>query len=116
MYNPKAEFFLALGTFNKVVAPRAAGIGHQAEGSIGWCITVSQCLENGQPYGGAEFWSLYAGLIEPPKRLLPDGDDTRRRRRSRAVHARKLQAGKPEYMVSTSGLGWCTQPLLNKVN
>ena len=25
------------------------------------------CLENGQPYGGAEFWSLYAGLIEPPE-------------------------------------------------
>ena len=24
-------------------------------------------LENGQPYGGAEFWSLYAGLIEPPE-------------------------------------------------
>ena len=25
------------------------------------------CLDNGQPYGGAEFWSLYAGLIEPPQ-------------------------------------------------
>ena len=25
------------------------------------------CLENGQPYGGADFWSLYAGLIEPPE-------------------------------------------------
>ena len=25
------------------------------------------CLENGQPYGGAEFWSLYAGLIDPPE-------------------------------------------------
>ena len=24
-------------------------------------------LDNGQPYGGAEFWSLYAGLIEPPE-------------------------------------------------
>ena len=66
-YNPKAEFFLALGTFNKVVAEQEllaitdTRLKDRLDGSS------PLCLENGQPYGGAEFWSLYAGLIEPPE-------------------------------------------------
>ena len=66
-YNPKAEFFLALGTFNKVVAEQEllsitdTKLKERLDGAS------PLCLKNGQPYGGAEFWSLYAGLIEPPE-------------------------------------------------
>jgi hypothetical protein len=65
-YNPKAEFFLSLATFNQVVASQELlGI---TDTKLKDRLTGASplCLENGQPYGGAEFWSLYAGLIEPP--------------------------------------------------
>ena len=66
-YNPKAEFFLALGAFNKMVADQEllAIKDTKLKDRLTGAITVM--LENGQPYGGAEFWSLYAGLIEPPE-------------------------------------------------
>ena len=66
-YNPKAEFFLALGTFNSVVASQ--DLLAIKDTRLKDRLTDAQplCLENGQPYGGAEFWSLYAGLIEPPE-------------------------------------------------
>ena len=65
-YNPKAEFFLALGTFNKVVADQELlAIKDTKLKQADRGVTVMP--ENGQPYGGAEFWSLYAGLIEPPE-------------------------------------------------
>ena len=66
-YNPKAEFFLALAAFNQRVASQELlGI---KDTKLKDRLTDAKplCLENGQPYGGAEFWSLYAGLIEPPE-------------------------------------------------
>ena len=68
-YNPKAEFFLALAAFNKAVAEQELiGI---TDTKLKDRLTGAAplLLENGQPYGGAEFWSLYAGLIEPPEAL-----------------------------------------------
>ena len=65
-YNPKAEFFLALASFNQVVASQELlGI---TDTKLKDRLTGASalCLDNGQPYGGAEFWSLYAGLLEPP--------------------------------------------------
>ena len=68
-YNPKAEFFLALGTFNKVVAEQELLAITDTKLKDRLTGASPLCLENGQPYGGAEFWSLYAGLIEPPEAL-----------------------------------------------
>ena len=66
-YNPKAEFFLALGTFNKVVAEQELLAITDTKLKDRLTEASPVCLDDGEPYGGAEFWSLYAGLIEPPK-------------------------------------------------
>ena len=66
-YNPKAEFFLALGTFNKVVADQELLAITDTKLKDRLTGASALCLDNGQPYGGAEFWSLYAGLIETPE-------------------------------------------------
>ena len=66
-YNPKAEFFLALATFNQMVASQELLAIKDAKLKDRLTGAQPLCLENGQPYGGAEFWSLYAGLIEPPE-------------------------------------------------
>ena len=66
-YNPKAEFFLALGTFNKLVADQELLAIKDTRLKDRLTGAAPLCLENGQPYGGAEFWSLYAGLIQPPE-------------------------------------------------
>lgn len=66
-YNPKAEFFLALAAFNQTVASQdLLGI---KDTKLKDRLTGASalCLDNGQPYSGAEFWSLYAGLIQPPE-------------------------------------------------
>ena len=66
-YNPKAEFFLALAAFNQTVASQdLLGI---KDTKLKDRLTNAKplLLEDGTPYGGAEFWSLYAGLIRPPK-------------------------------------------------
>ena len=66
-YNPKAEFFLALASFNQAIADQdLLGI---KDLKLRERLTNAEPLrlENGQPYGGAEFWSLYAGLLEPPE-------------------------------------------------
>jgi hypothetical protein len=75
-YNPKAEFFLSLATFNQVVASQELlGI---TDTKLKDRLTGASplCLENGQPYGGAEFWSLYAGLIEPPAAFAKSAEFT----------------------------------------
>ncbi len=75
-YNPKAEFFLALASFNQVVASQELlGI---TDTKLKDRLTGASplCLENGQPYGGAEFWSLYAGLIEPPAAFAKSAEFT----------------------------------------
>ena len=75
-YNPKAEFFLALAEFNRVVADQE--LLAIADTKLKDRLTGASplCLENGQPYGGAEFWSLYAGLIEPPKTFASTAEFT----------------------------------------
>ena len=69
-YNPKAEFFLALGTFNQVVADQELLAIKDVKLKDRLTGASPLCLDNGQPYGGAEFWSLYAGLIEPPEAFI----------------------------------------------
>ena len=66
-YNPKAEFFLALGAFNKVVADQELLAITDTKLKDRLTNAKPLCLDTGQPYGGAEFWSLYAGLIETPE-------------------------------------------------
>lgn len=68
-YNPKAEFFLALGTFNAVVASQDLLAITNTKLKDRLTDAKPLLLDNGQPYGGAEFWSLYAGLIQPPADL-----------------------------------------------
>jgi hypothetical protein len=75
-YNPKAEFFLALASFNQVVASQELlGI---TDTKLKDRLTGASalCLDNGQPYGGAEFWSLYAGLLEPPTAFAKSAEFT----------------------------------------
>ena len=68
-YNPKAEFFLALGTFNQVVADQELLAITDTKLKDRLTAARALCRDTGRPYGGAEFWSLYAGLIEPQKLL-----------------------------------------------
>lgn len=66
-YNPKAEFFLALAEFNRFVAEQDLTRikGSKLRDRLFGAKAI--CTEDGKPYGGAEFWSLFAGLLEPPK-------------------------------------------------
>ena len=66
-YNPKAEFFLALGAFNRFVFEQEL-IRVKGE-KLRDRLKDAQplLLENGQPYGGPEFWSCYAGVLAPPE-------------------------------------------------
>ena len=75
-YNPKAEFFLALGTFNKMVAEQELLAISDTKLKDRLTGASPLCLENGQLYGGAEFWSLYAGLIEPPAAFAKSAEFT----------------------------------------
>lgn len=68
-YNPKAEFFLALGAFNKTVAEQELLSITDTRLKDRLTNASALRLEDGQPYGGAEFWSLYAGLIAPPDKF-----------------------------------------------
>ena len=65
-YNPKAEFFLALGEFNRFVAEQDVLRIKNSKLRKRLSETTPLLHENGQPYGAADFWSLYAGLLEPP--------------------------------------------------
>ena len=75
-YNPKAEFFLALGTFNKMVAEQELLAISDTKLKDRLTGASPLCLGNGQLYGGAEFWSLYAGLIEPPAAFAKSAEFT----------------------------------------
>ena len=66
-YNPKAEFFLALGAFNELVAEQRLLAIKDTKLKERLTDATPLCRDDGLPYGGAEFWSLYAGLIEPPE-------------------------------------------------
>ena len=65
-YNPKAQFFLALAEFNRFVEQQntKAIVNSKLRDRLTGAKPL--CLDNGQPYKAPDFWSLYAGLIEPP--------------------------------------------------
>ena len=65
-YNPKAQFFLALAEFNRFVEQQDTKA--IANSKLRDRLTGAKplLLDNGQIYKAPDFWSLYAGLIEPP--------------------------------------------------
>ena len=65
-YNPKADFFLSLGTFNRFVFEQQLTNVQDTKLRERLSDAKPLLLDNGEPYGGAEFWSLFAGLLEPP--------------------------------------------------
>ena len=66
-YNPKADFFLSLGTFNRFVFDQHLTSVQDTKLRERLADAKALLLDNGEPYGGAEFWSLFAGLLEPPE-------------------------------------------------
>ena len=69
-YNPKAEFFLALGAFNRFVFEQE--LTRVKDEKLRGRLKDAKplLLENGQPYGGPEFWSSYAGVLDPPEEYV----------------------------------------------
>jgi len=65
-YNPKAEFFLALAEFNHFVEQQDTKAITNSKLRDRLTGAKPLCLDNGQLYKAPDFWSLYAGLIEPP--------------------------------------------------
>ena len=70
-YNPKADFFLSLGTFNRFVFDQQLTSVQDTKLRERLSDANALLLDNGEPYGGAEFWSLYAGLLKSPESLAP---------------------------------------------
>ena len=66
-YNPKAEFFLALAEFNQFIDQQNTKVITKSKIRDKLTGAKPLCLENGQPYTAPDFWSLYAGIIAPPK-------------------------------------------------
>lgn len=66
-YNPKAEFFLALAEFNHFVEQQNTKVITNSKLRDRLDGAKPLCLDNGQLYKAPDFWSLYAGLIEPPE-------------------------------------------------
>ena len=73
-YNPKAEFFLALASFNDYVKQQDfRGLQNsKLRDRLMGCRPLE--TDDGILYGGAEFWSLYAGLIQPPEWLASNSE------------------------------------------
>lgn len=74
-YNPKADFFLALGTFNRFVFDQQLTSVQDTKLRERLADAKALLLDNGEPYGGAEFWSLFAGLLEPPEEFESSKDE-----------------------------------------
>lgn len=75
-YNPKADFFLSLGTFNRFVFDQQLTSVQDTKLRERLSDAKALLLDNGEPYGGAEFWSLYAGLLEAPEAFAPQEEIT----------------------------------------
>jgi len=75
-YNPKAEFFLALAEFNHFVEQQNTQVIVNSKLRDRLEGAKPLYLDNGQPYKAPDFWSLYAGLIEPPKAFASKGEMT----------------------------------------
>jgi hypothetical protein len=68
-YSPRAEFFLALASFNDYIAKQDfKGLQNsKLRDRLLGCRPLQ--TDDGILYGGAEFWSLFAGLTQPPEWL-----------------------------------------------
>ena len=66
-YNPRAEFYIALGAFNDFVAKKDLKRIQNLKLRDRFVEATPMLADSGEPYGAAEFWSLYAGLIVPPE-------------------------------------------------
>lgn len=75
-YNPKAQFFLALAEFNHFVEQQNTKVIVNSKLRDRLEGAKSLRLDNGQPYKAPDFWSLYAGLIEPPAAFSSQGEMT----------------------------------------
>ena len=75
-YNPKAQFFLALAEFNHFVEQQNTKVIVNSKLRDRLEGAKPLCLDNGQPYKAPDFWSLYAGLIEPPEAFSSQNEMT----------------------------------------
>ena len=68
-YNPKAQFFLALAEFNQFVARQELKsiVGKKRRERLEGAVPL--LTDAGTPYTGSDFWSLFAGLINPPEQF-----------------------------------------------
>ena len=75
-YNPKADFFLALGAFNEFVhRQELTGIAGSKLRDMLKDSAAMVDAEN-RPFGAAEFWSLFAGVIQPPEEFASNDQFT----------------------------------------
>lgn len=66
-YNPKAEFFVALGDFNHFVSEQdLLGINNSVLHER-LSNAIPFCHDNGKVFNATDFWALYAGLLPLPK-------------------------------------------------
>lgn len=75
-YNPKAEFFLALADFNAYVAKQDLRPITNSKLHDRLVDAKPLAHDDGRPYTAPDFWSLYAGLIEPPEAFASKGEMT----------------------------------------
>jgi hypothetical protein len=71
-YNPKADFFLSLGTFNRFVFDQQLITIQDTKLRDRLTDAKALLLESGEPYGASDFWSLYAGLLAAPGDLTEE--------------------------------------------
>lgn len=106
--DPKPEFFLAFGAFNQLVAegrfPMVSErrLANQLSGSR------PLCREDGHPYGAADFFSLFTGLIQPPAEYaapaVPEISD--QEAKSRSEMARKGFQGHAQDLMLSPREAW----------
>ena len=65
-YNPRAEFFIALAVFNKVVHEQAfkQAQGQTLKGRLDGSTAFLH--DDGRLFTATDFWALFAGQLEPP--------------------------------------------------
>lgn len=71
-YNPRAEFFLALAEFNRFIDKQdTKAISNR---KLRDRLTGSTPLmsDEGALYSAPDFWSLFAGVVEPPAQYMAD--------------------------------------------
>lgn len=65
-YNPRAEFFIALAVFNQAVKDQSFKGIQSATLKKRLTDSVPLTHDDGRLYSPTDFWSLFAGQIEPP--------------------------------------------------